>query len=54
MEVINRNRTNDILRVDLEISAAGAFDSPTVSIGLLGEGEKKPEHALLPEVAHFS
>lgn len=41
MEMINRNRTNKVLCVDLEISAAGAFDSPPVSIGLVGEGGEK-------------
>lgn len=38
MEMINRNRTNKVLCVDLEISAAGAFDSPTMSIRLGGVG----------------
>lgn len=53
MEMINRNRTNKVLCVDLEISAAGAFDSPTMSIRL-GGGGVRIEHRLLPEVAHFS
>lgn len=55
MEMINRKRANKVLCADLEMSAAGAFDSPTASIGLVGDRRgKKIERRLLPEVAHFS
>lgn len=53
METINRNRTNKVLWLDLEISAAGGLGSPTVSNGLWRTGEEA-ESGLLPEVAHFS
>lgn len=41
METINRNRTNKVLWLDLEISAAGGLGSPTISNGLWRRGGGK-------------